>query len=167
MAADRIPDGKQAAALDALVQKHAPAVLALCLVFLRNLDEAEDLVQDTMLKATANIGKLRDPQAMEAWVLQIARRLCMNHLSRKKSMEPLPAEEIPAPVEAAEFDVQRVRDAVAKLRKDYQEVVRLHYLEGKSCLIIGQAVGISEGAVRVRLLRARSMLHEHLKETEE
>jgi RNA polymerase sigma factor (sigma-70 family) len=166
MTADGIPDGKQAAALLALVQQHAPAVLAVCLVYLRNLDEAEDLVQDTLLKATANIGKLRDPQAMQAWVLQIARRLCINHLNRKKSMEPLPAEEIPAPVEANDSDVERLRGAVARLPKDYRDAIRLHYLEGKSCATVGQILDISEGAVRVRLVRARSMLHERLKETE-
>ena len=55
MSADRASDEGQPAALLALVQEHAPAVLALCLVYVRNRDEAEDLVQETLLKATASI----------------------------------------------------------------------------------------------------------------
>jgi RNA polymerase sigma-70 factor (ECF subfamily) len=165
MSADPIPDGNQAAASLALLEEHVPAVLAVCLVYTRNRHEAEDLLQETLLRATANIGYLRDPQAMRAWLLQIARRLCMNYLSRKKSMDPLP-EEIPAPVEASDVDVERLQIALAAIPKEYQEPLRLHYLKEMSCADIGQALGISEGAVRVRLTRGRWMLHQQLKGSE-
>lgn len=161
MSADRIPDGDQPAAHVALLQEHLSAVLAVCLVYTRNRHEAEDLSQDTLLRATANIERLRDPQAMRAWILQIARRLCMNYLSRKKSMEPLPAE-IFAPAETNDVDVERLHLALADLPEEYREPIRLHYLKEMSCAAIGEALGITEGAVRVRLTRGRWMLHERL-----
>jgi RNA polymerase sigma-70 factor (ECF subfamily) len=162
MSADSIPEGSQPAALLALLQDHISAVFAVCLVYTRNPDEAEDLVQETLLKATASIGSLRDPQAMRLWLLQIARRRCMNYVSRKKSMEPLPAE-VQAPVEASDIDVERLELALSDLPKDYQETIRLHYLKEMSCASIGEALNISVGAVRVRLTRGRWMLHERLK----
>jgi RNA polymerase sigma-70 factor (ECF subfamily) len=168
MSADQVPDAEQAAALRALVQEYAPAVLALCLVFVRNRDEAEDLAQETLLKATASIGELRDPQAFQAWILQIARRRCMNHLSRKKSLDPLPGDiQAPVPVEVDDTDVKRLRIALAEIPEDNRKVLCLHYLEGKTCASIGETLGVSEGAVRVRLTRARWVLRERLKETEE
>lgn len=166
MSADRVPAQDQAISLEELVKGNAPAVLAVCLAYTRNLHDAEDLVQETLLKATTSIQNLRDPGAVRSWLLQIARRLSINHYNRKKSAEVLP-EDVAAPSLVVDPDIERLQIALLKIPPDYRETISLFYLDGRSCAGVAEALGISEAAVRVRLTRGRYMLHELLKENEE
>ena len=148
MRADRLPAKDPAPSIEVLVQQNAPAVLALCLACTRNLHDAEDLVQETLLKATTSITDLREPRAVRSWLLQIARRLCINHHNRKKPALALP-EEIPVPAEAVDPDIERLHLALTRIPTEYRETICLYYLDGRSCAAVAESLGISEVAVRV------------------
>lgn len=165
MSADRLPDQDTAPPLEVLLQQSTPAVMALCLAYTRNLHDAEDLVQETLLKATAGIADLREPRAVRSWILQIARRLCINHHRRTKETEPLP-DGIPAPAEAVEPDIGLLHQALAEIPTEYREAVCLYYLDGRSCAAVAELLGIGQIAVRVRLTRGRLMLQRLLRGVE-
>ncbi len=153
-------------ALEVLVRESSSAVFGLCLSYTRNVHDAEDLTQEALLKATSSIGELRDPGSIRSWVLQIARRICINHYHRSRSMQRLP-EDVPAQPASADPRIEHLQAAMARLPDDYRETLSIYYLDGRSCAAVAEALGISEGAVRVRLTRGRLMLHKLLKEDDQ
>ncbi len=94
MSADREPG--QTVTAELLARSHAPAVLAVCLAYTRNVHDAEDAAQDTLARAIANLHQLREPGRIRAWLLQIARRVCADGYRRQQTFVPLP-EHIAAP----------------------------------------------------------------------
>jgi len=68
-----------------------PVVWAICIANVRNLHDAEDIMQDVFLKALAGIKTLRDRSRVRPWLLQIARRTCADHHRQSKhAMQPIP-----------------------------------------------------------------------------
>jgi RNA polymerase sigma-70 factor (ECF subfamily) len=157
-------DAERAAALEALTREHRKAVLALCLAHVRDIHEAEDRVQDVFLRACDKLHTLRDASKARAWLLQIARRLCIDHARRERPPEPLGEDHAPV-VQMAENDrTEHLLSAVAKLPEDFRETIVLYYMDGRSSAGVAASLGISPAAVRQRLVRARLRLHELLTE---
>jgi len=156
-------DAERAATLDALTREHRKAVLALCLAHVRDIHEAEDRVQDVFLRACDKLHTLHDVSKARAWLLQIARRLCIDHARRRTP--PALLGEHPAPAETpAEDNSERLLSAIARLPPDFRETITLYYLDGRSSERVAASLGITPAAVRQRLVRARLRLHELLTE---
>jgi RNA polymerase sigma factor (sigma-70 family) len=156
-------DDPMAAMAAALFRCHASAVFAVCLANTRNYHDAEDVMQAVFLKATAEISSLREPSKARAWLLQVARRGCIDFHRRRKRTEPL-LEEPPAPPAGADTARQRLHEAIRRLPQSYREVIVHYYLEGRNCSSVAASLGMAEPAVRQRLVRARAMLHKFLEE---
>jgi RNA polymerase sigma-70 factor (ECF subfamily) len=150
---------------EVLVHEHRAAVLALCLAHTRNLHDAEDLVQDVFVRAFDKLDSLRDVAKARAWLLQIARRMCADHIRRRARPEPL-AEAVAPAGEPREAGVARLLLAIAALPPDFRETITLYYLDGRDCAGVAASLGVSTAAVRQRLVRARLRLHELLAEAE-
>lgn len=161
--AERTAPTGQAARLDALVCEHRQAVLALCLAHTRDVHEAEDRVQDVFLKALDKLHTLRDESKSRAWLLQIARRTCVDHARQRRRPEPIP-DQLPQSGQPPDGRTERVLAAVARLPDDLRETVALYYLDGRSCASVATSLGTSAVAIRQRLVRARLKLHEWLTE---
>jgi RNA polymerase sigma-70 factor, ECF subfamily len=121
-------------------------------------EEAEDLVQEALLRAYLGLSQLRDPDRFGAWLCGITLNLAKMQIRRRRSETRL----LPAPAADGQADehelLELVRDAVAELPRGYREAVLMHYLEGLSCEEIAALLGSSPGAIRVRLHRARRQL---------
>jgi RNA polymerase sigma-70 factor (ECF subfamily) len=152
------PDDCVAAMPAALFRAHAPAVFAVCLANTHNHHDAEDVMQAVFLKAIAKISSLREPARARAWLLQTARRECVDFHRRRKLLEPL-LEEPSAPAPGANAVCEVLHDAIGRLPQDYREALVLYYLEGRNCSSVAASLGIGELAVRQRLVRARAALH--------
>ena len=163
MSGSGVPDHEPKPAV--ALRQHLPAVLAVCLAHTRNSADAEDLVQETFLKALVHIHDLRDPERVRPWLLQIARNLCINHHRRARPIQALPKDLLakPAPVHP---ELEQLQAALAQLPEEYGEAVSLYYLDSKNCAEVASALGISCGAARMRLSRGRWMLQELMKESE-
>ena len=151
--------------IDALNQEHRPAVLALCLAHSRDIHEAEDRVQDVFVRALDKLHTLRDAAKARAWLLQIARRICIDGARRELRPEPL-TDQVAAPRTGSDQRVEHLLAAVAKLPDEFRETLLLYYLGGGSCATVAADLGISAAAVRQRLVRGRLRLHELLTEDE-
>src|SRR3954468_24126728 len=68
------------AALEALVRRHQRRVFRLCLRYVRDADEAANLVQRTFMRAMAKLGELRSVEVFRNWILRIGANLALNHL---------------------------------------------------------------------------------------
>jgi RNA polymerase sigma factor (sigma-70 family) len=127
-------------------------------------DEAEDLVQEALLRAYLSLTQLRDPARFGTWLCQIAINLAKMRLRRRALEARVPAE--PRPTRGAGPDewelLDLVRDGLAALPAGQREAVLLHYIDGLSCEEIADLLDSSPGAIRVRLHRARRQLYEQL-----
>ena len=148
---------------EGLVHAHSRAVFAVCLAMTHNQHDAEDLTQSVFLKALSKGWSVREPARVRAWLLQVARRLCIDFHRKRKPAEPL-RDDPPAPPSQTQATCERLHEAVAKLPANYREVIVLYYLDGRDCSTLAASLGIAEPAVRQRLVRARAMLHELLQE---
>ena len=155
--------GGEAITAELLVGRYAQAVFALCLAHTRNTHDAEDAMQETFVKALTGLDSLRQPDKLRPWLLQIARRTCVDRLRRRKAADRgLTDVEPPPPADRSQ--VERLHGAIAGLPAETRETITLYYLDGRSTSSVAAALGISEPAVRQRLFRGRAMLHDLLTE---
>jgi RNA polymerase sigma-70 factor, ECF subfamily len=151
------------AASEALFRAHSQAVFAICLANTQNYHDAEDIMQAVFLKSIAKASSVREPARVRAWLFQVARRLCVDFHRKRKPAEPLLTDPPTSPVcDTAPY--QRLHEAIQKLPQDYRETIVLYYLDGRKCSSVADSLGIAEPAVRQRLVRARAMLHDLLRE---
>jgi RNA polymerase sigma factor (sigma-70 family) len=152
-----------AAAPGVLFRCHGQAVFAVCLANTRNHHDAEDVMQAVFLKAVAKGSSLRNPASARAWLMQTARRECVDFHRRRKSMQPL-LQEPTSPASGGDAIHERLHEAVQKLPQNYREVIVLYYLDGRDCSSVAASLGVTPASVRQRLVRARVMLHDLLGE---
>jgi RNA polymerase sigma-70 factor (ECF subfamily) len=146
-----------------LVRDHASAVLGLCISYTKNFHDSEDIMQDVFLQAFTKLDTLRDRTRVRPWLLKIARRMCIDYYRKRRPSTPI-AEDVPARPDYDNEHIVRVHAAISKLPDAYRETITLYYLDGYDCAAVARSLGISEVAVRRRLVRARLMLHELLVE---
>ena len=135
---------------------------------------AEDLVQETFMRAWKALDQLDDPQSAKAWLIRILRRELSRHLSKHKvdllSLETMTEslelmQEQPGLDKVESWLLQR---ALKTLPDTYLEPLILQIIDGYSCDEIAGLLGISAGAVMTRVCRARTQLrNELIDETEQ
>ena len=161
----------QAAAFEALVQRQTRFVFRVAHALLRNTADAEDVVQETFLKVHRN-GAWKEMQNERAFLARTAWRLA---LDRKRSQSAqwirVETEQLdalrgnsPSPEKAAlDGDsvglVHRLMDA---LPEELRQPLALSAVEELNSREIAELLGVKEGTVRTRLMRARTMLKEQL-----
>ena len=146
-----------------LVRKYASAVLALCIAHTKNFHDSQDIMQEVFLKAVTKLNTLRDPTRARQWLLQIARRMCIDYYHKRSTAQPIP-DNMPAESPHSDERIERLYEAISKLPDGYREPITLYYMNGHSCANVARTLKISEEAVRSRLVRARFRLHEMLSE---
>jgi len=126
---------------------------------------AEDLVQESLLRAWKAIGKLKNPKAVKGWLLTIVRRENARRFERYQPqtseipLDDLASKETTYDTSAEAFALRR---AVRKLPEEYREPLLLQILGGYSQKEIAEQLGISSAGVGTRLFRARQKLREVL-----
>ena len=146
-----------------LVREYASAVMGVCMTYTHNLHDSEDMMQETFVKAIEKINTLKKPDRARSWLLQIARNICIDHRRRRVHTRPLP-KDLPNPPQPDHDNIERLYRAIAKLSETSREPITLYYLKQHNCAAVAQTLGISEPAVRRRLVRARLQLHAILSE---
>lgn len=127
---------------------------------------ADDLVQETYLRAWRSLDDLRDTAAAKAWLVTILRREHARLFERKtpatesidERLEPLPDDDgaIRAPDDESEDEL--LRRAIARLDRKYREPLLLQVLCGYTCEEIAAELGLTPQAVMTQLFRARQKL---------
>jgi RNA polymerase sigma-70 factor (ECF subfamily) len=157
----------------ALFATYHDRIYRYVLSLVHNPAEAEDLTQDTFLRAYAHRDSLRNPNAVRGWLYRIATRVCLDRLRRRgaqigldgeeggQGADSLPSES-PSALEIAEREetgacVQRCLDF---LSDSYRAVLLLHEAHSLTAPEIAELLGESVGTVKIRLHRARRKLEE-------
>jgi RNA polymerase sigma-70 factor (ECF subfamily) len=129
---------------------------------------AEDVVQESMLRAWNSLEALRDDSAARPWLLTIVRRENARYFERKRletvDIDNLTASQTAFLAEEPDDDLGDMRAAIYELDDDYREPLVLQVLMGYSTNEIADQLGLKQGAVLTRLHRARAKLREVMQE---
>ena len=157
-----------------LVETYQRPVHTVVLASVCDTNQAQDLTQETFIRAYLNLEQLREPAKVGAWLCGIGRNVARKWLVRRKSAQSLEdyleqnGTEIPTNVippdramqEQQEHD--RLWQGIYSLPERHREVVLLFYMRGMKRREIADLLGVSEAAVRNRLHKARKQLKEEL-----
>ena len=172
----RVLNGDETA-FSALVRKYQKSVHALAWRKIGDFHIAEDITQDTFLKAYQELSTLKEPQSFASWLYVIAANRCTAWLRKKRlwtqSLENTNSAELEKATysdyvieenERATAEAQRevVKKLLAKLQESDRTVITLYYLGGMTYEEISRFLGVSVSAIKNRLYRAR----QHLKKEE-
>lgn len=135
-----------------------------------SLDEAADIVQESLVRAYNALGRCQDRANFKSWLFRIVTNQCKTYLARRKrrptesldERDDLRAEEDPSgDAEAAEAR-RRVHEALQELPVDQREALVLKYVQGLSIPEMAETLKTSVAALKMRLLRGRGALRERL-----
>jgi RNA polymerase sigma-70 factor (ECF subfamily) len=159
---DVIGGNRKRARFQALCQSLRPDLLRFAIWLARDRALAEDVVQETLLRAWKAQESLQDPAAAKSWLLTILRREYARTFERKRlptvDLDDLIEREEPALAGRDDHDLDELRAALFKLPDDYREPLILQVLMGCSTADIAEQLNLSTPAVLTRLFRARQQL---------
>lgn len=146
-------------AFDRAVRDHAGALFRYAYWLARNRQQAEDIVQEALMRGWRGFDQVREPGAVKGWLFSIVKneflRVCARDARRATDVD----------VEDLEIADERIspfglemRDALMALPVSYAEPLALQLLGGFSCAEIAAMLQTTEGAVMTRLTRARQAL---------
>ena len=145
-----------------LLDAHGDAILRLAYSYLHNMSDAEDILQDTLMRYLRKQPVFENAAHEKAWLLRVAVNASKNRLGsawfrRTEAID----ESCPCPEDE---DLSFVWDAVRELPPSYREPIHLFYHEGCSTEEIASILQTRPSTIRSRLTRARAMLRDRLKE---
>jgi RNA polymerase sigma-70 factor (ECF subfamily) len=159
---ERLPSSDAQAPLTQLFESLRPDLLRFAHWLARDRAIAEDIVQESLLRAWRSRDALKDPAAARAWLLTIVRREHARLYERKR-LELVSLDDVveaqpgPRPAEP-DGDLFTLRHAIMRLPLEYREPLVLQVLGGLSTEEIAQELALSSTAVLTRLFRARNKL---------
>lgn len=151
---------------DALVEealdRHGDSILRLAYSYLHNRSDAEEVLQDTLIRLFQTRPSFESRDHKKAWLLRVAANLSKNRLAYNKRRAADALQDTLAAEERE--DLSFVWEAVKALPSNYRDVIHLFYCEGYSTAQIAEILDRKETTVRSALSRGRQKLRDILKE---
>ena len=168
------------AAFDALCVRHAEKIFHVAHRIMRNREDAEDVVQETFLRAFIHLKSFDGRSRFSTWLTRIAINSALMSLRKNRRSREIPIEQ---PIESSEPRRQQfadpalnperrlaeheretiLRDAITKLRPGIRAAVEIHQLQELPLEDTAKALGISLAAAKGRLFQARAVIRRMLK----
>jgi RNA polymerase sigma factor (sigma-70 family) len=155
-------------AFEMIIRAHSRALFAIAYGILQSREEAEDVVQDVLVKAWKTRWRVRDPEKFPVWLATIARHRA-HDIFRKRRTVPLSTtiDEVIEPSSAperndSELD-QQLHSALAALPELHRTALTLRYFEEMDYRSIENILGLSNGALRGILGRALAAMRKQLR----
>jgi RNA polymerase sigma factor (sigma-70 family) len=152
---------------EALYRALAPKMLAVCMRYANDKDEAQDILQEGFIKMFNNVQKYRGDGNLEGWIRRI---MVHTAISRYRKLKPMVLVEdmaendldVSTSNNANNLEAKDLMKLVQQLPSSYRSVFNLYAIEGYSHQEIGNKLGITELLSRTTLYRARNILKEKL-----
>ncbi len=149
-----------------LYRRHTPRLYQFVLRMVNGGEpEAEDVVQETWIRAVDRLGQFRWESKLSTWLIGIGANLCRDRLRRDARRPSVQLDEtLLPPVGHANGADDRIdlERAIASLPPGYREVLLLHDVEGLTHVEIGERLGIAEGTSKSQLFFARKTMRQLL-----
>lgn len=147
-----------------LYRQYCDGMFAVAMRFLRNADDAEDVLQDAFINAFQKIHQYSGEVSFGAWLKRIVVNKCIDFLkAQKQDVLPLEEQHLKTVDDddwsvTPEITIAEVKNAIAHLPENYRYVVQLYLVEGFDHQEISQVLDIRQTASRTRLLRGKAYL---------
>ncbi len=151
-----------------LVSRYSGRIYTLALAVVRDAQRAEDVVQETFIRAYEHLGGFRGASAFGTWLYRIACNRAVGECRRRTygriDAESCAVAEEPSAERFDEETVARMRRALERLRPEERALVALFYEEERSMAEIAQIMDMTLSNVKVRLHRVRGRLKRYMEE---
>ena len=174
-------ESKDPEALEQALQLLQDTVFSFSMKVCGQREDAEDTMQEVLVKALPHLPKFESPRALLVWLYKVAKNRCL--MSRRKSKFAPPKEvsldastserkelasvadegsNSPESLTMREQQARRLRDAIQEIPPQYRIILVLRDMEELTDKEVGEITGLRPGSVRVRLHRARRMVRQKL-----
>jgi len=141
-----------------VLNTHGDSLYRLCLVLLKNRADAEDALQEVLLKYLQKAPAFQSPGHEKAWLMTVCANQCRDLL---RSRARHPEEDISSlPLTTAETGGSGILNALLELPEKYRLALTLHYVEGYSVQELAAIIGKTPSAAKMRLQTGRRLLKE-------
>jgi RNA polymerase sigma-70 factor (ECF subfamily) len=157
-----------------IVERYWDMVIAFALSKINNATDAEDIAQESFLKAYSQLHRLRNPSCFLGWLCKIVDQQCVNHI-RKNAHNKIASRRTTYDVDASVKVLVRnsnpgltdeqacfVRQTVSRLPEKFRKVIIMRFMAGLSAVQIAKQLNKRPGTVRVWLHRAYQILRRDL-----
>ena len=146
-------------------EKYSRLVYSVAYSYMKNKQDASDVLQDVFLKCFLNMNKFTDEEHIKPWLITVTSNSCKNML-RSAWFTKTTAEDVGGelPYEESFGESSDLFDAVMSLPEKERIPLHLFYYEGCSTAEIAKLLKMKESTVRVRMMRGREKLKKILKE---
>lgn len=150
------------AEINRIIQVHGNLLYRTAVVILGNPHDAQDVLQETLIKYMEKSPDFQDENHEKAWLLKVTANLCRDFLRFHKRHTYVSIDEL-EPV-CSKPQQQEILKEVLSLPPKFKTVLLLHYIEGYQLKEIAGILSISENAVKKRLQRGKEALKQKLSE---
>ncbi|APA65265.1 MULTISPECIES: RNA polymerase sigma factor [Maribacter] len=153
-----------------LYRKYCDGMFVVANRFVKNADDAEDVLQESFIKAFQKIHQYKGEVTFGAWLKRIVVNKSIDFLKSKKDKVSIDEQDMQVVAEddnwnvSAVISIDEVRLAIDQLQEKYKYVVLMFLVEGYDHQEIAEVLNISSSACRTRLSRGKNQLKELLKE---
>ncbi len=158
-----------------LFEDYYHRIYRYALSLMRDAAEADDVAQETFLRAYRRLDSLRDPAALTTWLYRITTHICLDRIRQRTRRAPMKTDADLTDVDEADSTAPSLQQLVeqdemsdcvqrylASLSDSYRAVILLHDLHGLTGPEIADTIGESLATVKIRLHRARRKLQAQL-----
>lgn len=158
-----------------LVSRYQQLVYTVVYRVVKNREQAEEIAQDTFVKAYTSLSGFRGDSAFSSWLYMIAYRKALDAIKANKRIirsdriEEILENEIGPIHDALEYMQEQerkeiIRNSILKLSEDEAVIITLYYFEEKSVKEIVEIIGLSADNIKIKLYRSRKKLYSILKQ---
>jgi RNA polymerase sigma-70 factor, ECF subfamily len=160
---------------DSLAREFSPSLLRFLQRQIGNPATAEDLLQETLLRVARGLAGFAGRSSPKTWIFTIASHVAMDHLRQAAGRQRIVAIDEAAEIDDGAVAIDQrmafdemnrcVREVIDSLPPDYRTALILHDLEEMDCAQTAAIMGVTPGAAKVRIHRARARLKAALEQS--
>lgn len=149
-----------------LYEHFAPVMLGVCYRYTKNIQDAENILQDGFVKVFTHLKQYKFDGELGAWIRRIMVNTALNYLKKNRRysydmvFDEMPLHKVDDQDPAVNLDAKELSELIRQLPTGFQTVFNLHAVEGYTHVEIGALLGISDGTSRSQYSRARGLLIE-------
>lgn len=142
--------------IETILNRYGDMLYRLCIVMLKNESDAEDVIQETIIKFYQKAPTFENCEHEKAWLIRVATNKCRDLLRFRG--RNLPMEEAHLPMVADESPNSGILEALADLPEKYRLVLTLYYIEEYRIEDVAKIIRRTASAVKMRLHKGRKLL---------
>ena len=149
--------------LNEYITQNIDSAYRFAFTYVKNREDAEDVVSESMIKAMKYIGSLKNPQNIKAWFYKIISNTALNFIKKRNRTVSIDDSTL-IPAANDDYSEINLESILNCLEQKYREIVVLRFLEDMKIGEIAQILEINENTVKTRLYKALKVLRAEMED---